>query len=103
MIMCVVSYVGDYFRDTMPQKPYWPAVAPVVNPPATVPVVITNITREEFDALKRDVEEFKLLLKAAKRFDEKTGQPDCETESKIALIKSLADLVGVDMSEVFGK
>lgn len=100
--MCVVSYVGDYYRDTLPAKPYWPTIQPFVSPPpSTVPIVITNIPLEEFNALKRDVEELKLLLKAAKRFDEKTGQPDCETESKVALIKKLAELVGVDMNEIF--
>lgn len=100
--MCIVSYCGDYFRDTAPQKPWWPAVEPLVSPPITTfTFPQPEITREEFDALKRDIEELKLLLKAAKRYDEATGQPDCEMESKVVLIKKLADLVGVDLSEVF--
>lgn len=99
--MCVVSYVGDYWRDTFPQR--HPTIAPMwIGGTTNIPVTIgPNVTREEFEALRRDVLELKELLKAAKKFDEATGQPDCETDSKVALIKKLAELVGVDMGEIF--
>lgn len=62
-----------------------------------------EVSRADFDALKREVEEMKKLLLRAKKYDEETGQPDCEMEDKVALLKKVAQLVGVDLSEVFGK
>lgn len=71
--MCAVSAIGDMFRDKyryrFPQASY------------------TNVTREEFEALKKEMEEIKELLKAAKKFDEKTGQPDCEMDDKIDFMR----------------
>jgi hypothetical protein len=60
-------------------------------------------TRAEFDALKKEVEELKKLLLAAKEFDKNTNQPDCEHEDKIKFIKSVADFVGINLDEVFKK
>src|SRR5690348_12357929 len=98
--MCVVSAVGDYWQDQLPHKPYWPSVGPAINDPATI---LHLITRVEFDALKKDVEELKKLLLAAKRYDEAAGEPNCEMEEKIALIRKVADLVGVNVDDVFGR
>lgn len=102
--MCVVSMVGDYWRDRLPQQPYYPGIQPHIAPPGSLGAMVGNlqVTRAEFDALKKDVEELKKLLAAAKQFDEATGEPDCEHADKIALIKKLAKLVGVDMSDVLG-
>lgn len=55
---------------------------------------------EEFEALRREVQELKELLKAAKKFDQATGQPDCEMDEKIAFIKQVAEFVGVDLQDV---
>ena len=57
----------------------------------------------ERDALKKDVEEIKSLLKKAKEYDERTNQPNCELEEKIEFLRKMADMVGVNMEEVFGK
>jgi hypothetical protein len=103
--MCAVSAVGDYWGRTLPQRDYYPPIAPLIYPPGggtggaadTTPAV----TRHELDALRRDIEELKKLLVSAKKFDEATNQPDCEMEEKVALIKKLAKLAGVDLSEVF--
>ena len=95
--MCVYSMTGDYFTHMLPERHPW--TAPAISSPSNW-IVVPEVTRAEFDALKREMEELKLLLKAAKRFDEATGQPDCEHDDKVALIKRLADLVGVDMGEV---
>jgi hypothetical protein len=62
--------------------------------------IFSPVNREEFDALKRDVEEMKALLKRAKEYDERTGQADCENAEKVALIRKVAELVGVDLREV---
>jgi hypothetical protein len=58
--------------------------------------IFSPVNREEFDALKRDVEEMKALLKRAKEYDERT----CENAEKVALIRKVAKLVGVDLREV---
>ena len=92
--MCTVSTVGDYWKNTLPQQPYYQAIYGGGTP---------ENTRHEFDALRRDVTELKELLTAAKKYDEATGQPDCETDEKVELIRRVAKLVGVDMKEIFGE
>jgi len=98
-MMCVVSNVGDYWRDSLPQKPYYPAIQPFINIPNNP---VPEISRKEFDALKKDVKELKKLLIAAKKYDEAVGEPNCELEKKIAIIKKLAGLVGISVDQVFG-
>ena len=110
--MCVVSYIGDYFKDKLPEKHPW--TQPVINPippwspnqnwPNQYPpgsIFTTGPTREEFDALRKEVEELKKLLLAGKEYDKNTNQPSCELEEKVELIKRIAKLVGVDMRGVF--
>lgn len=102
--MCSVSMVGDYYRDTFPQRPYWPAIQSTTLP--AVPSVILqqpSISREEFDALKRDVEDMKELLRRAKAYDEANGEPDCEIDEKMVLLKKIAAVVGVDLDDVLKK
>jgi hypothetical protein len=98
--MCVVSNLGDVYRDRWyPQQPVvW---QPPQQPPTTWIFNGDTPSREEFDALKREVEEMHDLLRAAKRIDELTGEPDCEMDEKVALLKKVADAVGVDLSDVF--
>lgn len=98
--MCVVSYVGDYWRYSLPQKPYYDTITTIVNPlPGSQQ---SPISRAEFEALKHDIEELKTLLLAAKQYDAATGQPDCEHDDKVALIRKVAEIVGVSMEDVFG-
>lgn len=91
--MCMVSFVGSHYDDR------W---RPQVQPFTTVQTWITNVTREEFEALRSEVAEMKELLIAAKRIDEVTGQPDCEMEEKVDLLRRVAEAVGVDLGDVFG-
>jgi len=64
MNMCAVSYVGDYFGKSIPQKyPWvspggvWPLNPPTANPyPNPLDLSKTFPTRDEFEALKREVE-----------------------------------------------
>lgn len=88
--MCAVSFVGDFYSDKWRQPNYGP-----------IYVTGNEVTRFEFDALKKEVLEMKELLMRAKKYDEETGQPDCEMEDKVALLKKVAELVGVDLKEVF--
>ena len=88
-IMCVVSMVGDVYNQQF--KKY----EPFLDLPGSV-------TRKEFDELKREVETLKKLLIKAKEYDEKTNQPECEQEEKVALLKKVAEMVGVDLKDVLG-
>ncbi len=112
--MCTVSYIGDNYRDNFPPRwpnvPVWPAQPTGVPYPAQpgipgqpVPVFTPAVSKEEFEALKKEVEELKQLLKAAKKFDEETGQPDCHMDDKVEFIKKLAEYVGVDLEDIFKK
>ena len=91
--MCTVSMIGDGWRQQFPER--WP------NYPLQQLPAIPEISRIEFDALKKEMEELKKLLEAAKKFDDATGQPNCEMEDKVALIKNIARAVGVNMDDIF--
>ena len=115
--MCTVSNIGDNYRDNFaprwPNVPIWPHQPVGVPYPAQPakpvipgqPLVISTpaVSKEEFEALKKEVEELKQLLKAAKKFDEETGQPDCHMDDKVDFIKKLAEYVGVDLEDIFKK
>jgi hypothetical protein len=58
-------------------------------------------TKEEFEALKKELEELKERLKEGKKQDEEEGNPDCEMEEKIELLRQLGELMGVNLEEVF--
>jgi hypothetical protein len=97
-----MSNIGDEWQDRWQRPNYIPSTTGTASEPV-VNWKFSNISREEFEALKKDVEELKRLLINAKELDEITGQPDCEMEEKVELIKRIAKEVGVDLEEVFGK
>ena len=90
--MCFVSAVGDTWGRTVPQMPYYNPI-----------VYGGEVSRAEFEQLKRDMQELKELLKAAKRYDDATGQRDCEMEEKIALVRKFAEVAGVNLDDLFTK
>ena len=92
--MCVVSAIGNYAETTLPIA--YPALS-------HYPAPFGYVTISEFEALKSEVQELKNLLLAGKSYDEKTNQPNCEMEDKIAFLKKVAEFVGVDLEDVFGK
>jgi hypothetical protein len=102
--MCVVSNIGDSWKDQFPERwpdfvPYIPKVdQPDIQPFCPTP---TGPSQSDFDDLKKEVEELKKLLKAAKAYDEATGQPHCEMNEKVDLIKRVAKMVGVNLEDVF--
>lgn len=97
--MCVVSMIGDGYTGGWPNSPFNPQKEPL----ETWIKNAKPISREEFDKLKKEVEELKKLLTVAKKFDEETNQKDCHMDEKVRLLKELANLVGVDLKEVFEK
>lgn len=101
--MCVVSMIGDHFddkwKDLKPFIPYqqdWNKNIQPIN-------YHQKVSREEFEALKKEVEEMKALLKRAKEYDEKNNEPNCEIEEKMKFLREVAKLVGVDLDEIFNK
>jgi len=75
--MCVISNVGDHFR-----KQWEPLIPPKDNSGiiGTQNWMFPEITRDEFDQLRREVLEMKELLIKAKIIDEALGTPDCEND-----------------------
>lgn len=118
--MCAVSFVGDHYNDRFKDDPFWKETNPWIRPwPQTAgggtavfpsPTLVTQDELdqfkremgEKFDEMKREIESMKDLLLRAKKYDDETGQPDCEIEDKVAMLKRMAQLFGVDLSEVFG-
>lgn len=93
--MCTVSMVGDHYTDKWRNRGWFTG-----EPQFPLPIP-DGPSRKEFDALKKEVEDMRDLLKRAKEYDERTGQPNCEIDEKVALLKRVAELVGVDLSDVF--
>lgn len=95
--MCVLSFVGDNWSRRIPESYPWTGADFNITQTQYGP------SREEFEALKKDLELMREELKAAKAQDIAEGNPDCEMEEKVALLKKVAEICGVDLSEVFGK
>ncbi len=112
--MCAVSAVMDNWNNNFKfplspinlPGPVLPGPAPLKLIPDYVPTFhdpTEYVTKEEFDKLKREFEAFKKLLLAAKEYDEDTNQPNCEMEEKVAMVRKVADILGVNVDDVFGK
>jgi hypothetical protein len=57
------------------------------------------VNRELMAMMRADIEEMKILLKRAKEYDERTGQHECESDDKVALLKKVAEALGVEFDE----
>lgn len=104
--MCVSSMVGDFYRDKWSPQPWWLNISPTApyhqfipgQVPGAVPAV--PISRKEFDDLKREVLDMKEMLKRAKEYDARNGEPECEIDEKMDLLRRVAKLVRVDLGDV---
>jgi hypothetical protein len=85
--------VGDHYKDK------WEYRFPQITP-GNIEKLFQTISRQEFEQLKADVEELKKLWARAKEYDERTGQPNCEIEDKVALIKAMAKALNIDLKGV---
>ncbi|MEM9880455.1 MAG: hypothetical protein AAF862_14380 [Pseudomonadota bacterium] len=96
--MCTVSMIGDHYNNIWKERyKFYPNRIP-----DNVTVPVKHVSQYEFDQLKRQVEEMKLLLERAIKYDEENDEPHCETEEKMELLRKMAALVGVDLDEVIG-
>lgn len=80
--MCVASMISDHALKQ------WPYPNPVIYP--TSP---PGPTKEQF-------EELLVLLRAAKKFDELTNQPDCQDTLKKSQLKRIATQLGLDARDL---
>jgi len=88
--------IGDHYTDKEP-LPYVPKSYPdrwgiLTNNPSP--------TQQQFDELKKEVLEMKELLKKAIKYDELNNQKHCEMEEKMEVIRKVAKMVGVDISDI---
>lgn len=98
--MCSVSMVGDHYNDLFKVKPWYPQIPQWPSAPQQYEI---TVSRSEFEELKRQVEEMKALLARAKEYDARNGEPDCEVNEKMDVLRRVAKLVGVDLDDVIGK
>ena len=87
--MCAVSNVGDQYAGQWQQGA------------GSFPWAAQGPSKYEFEQLRQEVLEMKRLLLEAKEADRKAGNPDCEMEHKIKILKEVAALVGVSLEDVF--
>lgn len=85
-------------------------VEPIINPTITpdpsyfrFTTPDSPATKKDIDDLRTELQELKKLLKAAAAYDAASGQPECEQEEKIALIRKMAEITGVDMEDCLPK
>lgn len=96
--MCTVSMVTDYWKDN--NLPKYPNIMTYPNtgvagwPPP-------QVSREEFEALRKDMQELKELLIAAKKFDVATNQHNCEKEENVKALIRIAKVLDVDFEDIF--
>ena len=101
--MCVVSGIADSFTDRTIGR--YPWVVPYIEqepvaPPDWTYIVPEFATKVELEAIRKEIQEIRELIKAAQKFDESTGQPNCDNPDKFRLLKLLAEALGVDLSEL---
>lgn len=87
--MCTVSMVGDHFNEWFKQPQYQQTFTH-----------FPEVTKAEFEKLKNDVEQMRQLLIRAKLYDEKNNEPNCEIEEKMATLRKIAELVGINLDDV---
>ena len=90
--MCTVSMIGDHYNDMWERRfPHeWPSIP------------VDTVSRQEFEELKRQVLEMRELLARAKKYDEDHSEPECEVEEKMAILRKVAEAVGIDLDDVLG-
>lgn len=104
--MCVVSMIGDFYRDKWEPKkiPDLDYIQVIPNNPDPsywqTHLNDNHVTRAQYELLKKEVQDMKALLRLAVEYDKRTGQPDCEVESKIARLREVAKAFKIDIDEI---
>ena len=93
--MCVVSMVIDNYRDRQ-----WPDYTRTTSDTRFVMTDHSLATKADIRDLKRHLIELKELIVAAKKYDDATGQPECEVDEKVDFMFEVADRLGISMDDV---
>ena len=96
--MCVMSATGDVWTEQLPQQYPWIKPGVTSEPWTSFP----KVDVEELARLRKDMLKMRGELIKAKAKDLAEGNEDCTHAEKVALLKEIAELVNVDLSEVFG-
>lgn len=96
--MCVVSLIGDHYRDEFERNTYKPWVQ---SPVTHIPESGNDNLQKQINDLRKQVEEMKRFLKEAIEYDRKANQPHCENQQKIEFLRQVAKSVGVTLEDVF--
>lgn len=63
-------------------------------------ITTTPPTREEFDQLRLEILEMKVLLQEAREDDKRNGEPDCENGDKVEKLRAIARIAGFTDDEI---
>lgn len=100
--MCFVSYIGTQFPfpTSVPQKYPSPFEYHSTNDPNALTEIFNKSAIENI-ALKKEIEQLKIMLEEAKRYDNKFNEPSCHGDEKVAFIKKLTEMLNVDVTSIF--
>jgi hypothetical protein len=108
--MCIASMISDDYSKSLPWRqpspilPPYPGINPDPNPfDKLLTPPASPISREEWEALRKEVEELRELLSKAKQYDAAHDEPDCESEEKVAFAKKLGEAFEVDIEQVLAE
>lgn len=86
--MCVYSMIAQDKIDDWKDR-YWPTPGTYYYP--------IQVTKEEFEQLKKEVQDLQRLLKKALKYDEENDEPECESEDKKRILKEMAEKLGISI------
>lgn len=99
--MCIYSAIGDYYDKNFQDN--WPDIYRTVtqDSDAVTKADLEKLaTKEDIARIEKTLVSIRELLKAAIKFDDETDQAHCENEDKVALLRKLGDVLGVDMRDI---
>jgi hypothetical protein len=98
-IMCVVSMIGNKFRDEFPERHPW--VKPYIDPhPRHPPLPFPKDKDKEIEEIRRELDELKRKLAEAHEQDKREGNEDCAMEEKLDTLRKVCELFDYDFDEI---
>lgn len=114
--MCVVSMIHDHYIDKWYPRvyPQYPPFSPFMPSGETekerereLQEMLDKIKTEKITVIpvsqsltKEEIDEFRKLLDRAREYDRKNNEPECPMDTKVALLKELARILGVDLGNI---
>lgn len=96
--MCAVSFVGDAYQRHFNELPLWKYNYQPIAGGGAGAEPAPSVSKQDFDELKKKVEEMIEMMKAARQFDIVTKQDGCEMDEKVKFLQGVADLVGLELN-----